>query len=217
MKDIKALLDLADWSMIDYCCEKNDYEQAYRWLRKAEQPKEWISIGKSEIDGAEYKFNDIELIEAAMHRLFDWGYTVHSVHTINDKGRFATTAIVDVHYKFNGEAEYRHQGGGATSYCTDIKATILATPKSISQAKKNACKYIGDLLGLNLNREAEELPIVSVRAEPSEMDKETEKELNLLRQQVKAATTKELAMKLINASPFRLMPELKDLANQKIN
>lgn len=217
MKDIKNLLNLQVFTTIDQLVKDQRFEEAYMLVRVTPQPSEWISIGKSEIDGAEYKFNDIELIEGIMHRLFIWGYTVYSVHTMNDKGRFATTAIIDVHYKFSGEAEYRHQGGGATSYCTDIKATILATPKSISQAKKNACKYIGELLGLSLNREQEELPIISVKAEPSEMDKETEKELEILRQQIKAASTKELAQKLLDNSPFRLMPDLKILVNQKIN
>jgi hypothetical protein len=61
------------------------------------------------------------------------------------------------------------------------------------------------------------LPIISVKAEPSEMDKETEKELEILRQQIKAASTKELAQKLLDNSPFRLMPDLKVLVNQKIN
>jgi hypothetical protein len=219
MKDIKALLDLRGglFSTIEQLAKDKRFSEAYEVLMASSQPDEWISIGKSEIDGAEYKFNNIELIEGIMNRLFDWGYTIINVYTLNVQGRFATTAIVDVHYKFNGEAEYRHQGGGATSYCTDVKAIILATPKSISQAKKNACKYIGKLLGLDLNREQEELPIVSVKAEPSEMDKETEKELEILRQQIKAASTKELAQKLLDNSPFRLMPDLKVLVSQKIN
>lgn len=214
MKDIKALLDLSqpDFDIILRYANDGNFDVAHRIVRDLAQLSEWISIGKSEIDGTEYKFNDIELIEGIMNRLFVWGYTITNVYTLNVQGKFATTAIVDVHYRFQGEAEYRHQGGGATSYCTDIKAIILATPKSISQAKKNACKYIGKLLGLDLNREAEELPIIS-----SKPEKETAKELELLMQQVKAANTKELAMKLINASPFRFMPELKELANKKVN
>jgi hypothetical protein len=221
MKDIKALLNLAEpvFSQIDQLISLKQFNLAYAMIQQAPQPPEWVSIGKSEIDMSEYKFNDIELVEGIMYRLFDcnWGYTIINVHTLNDKGRFATTAIIDTHYKFAGEAEYRHQGGVATSYCTDVKALIISSPKSVSQAKKNSLKYIGKLLGLDLNREQEELPIISSKPEPSELDKETDQQLAQLRMQLKLASTKEAAEKLLSSSPFKFYPELKEIVNQKVN
>lgn len=221
MKDIKALLDLKNdfFDLIKGLIREGFFDEAYHAIKNEKQPAEWIETGRSEADNSEYQYNDIQLIEGVMYRLFsnDWGYTVTSVYHIQDKGRFSSTSVVDGFYKFSGETEYHRQGGAASSFCPDIRLLNINTAKVVSQGKKNFCKQLGKLLGLDLNREQEELPIISTKQEPSELDKETDQQLAQLRMQLKLASTKEAAEKLLSSSPFKFSPELKEIVNQKVN
>lgn len=137
----------------------------YDLIDRAEPPAEWVAELPSKIDsGASYKAIPLDLMEAAVRRIFGFSRIIDTSLTINqDKGKFAVTAIVKYGYHQEGILI-----GVATVSTSDIAMLELASPKAVSMAVKNAIKQLGGLFGKYLNRveqaefEIEEMPKTSL-------------------------------------------------------
>lgn len=208
---IKERLDLAEpiFLSIDDAIEKEEWETVFQLL-DSPQPEEWIKKGKSEFFAdREYEYNEIELLEAILNRICrGWGPTIKKTIIVQDKGQFAVTTILNLEYRL-GRREVE-ENGIATVYAQSIKHLTIATPKSVTDAIKNACKRIGGLLGGNLNRGIEDLPVIQPE---TIMQDETDQEKEKLKEAIKDAKSMEEAESLWKKSPFRLMPEFEEIIN----
>lgn len=148
---------------IDKLVQANDFQAISALIDRAEPPAEWIIELPSKADpGASYKAIPLDLMEAALRRIFGGSRIVETSLTINqDKGRFAVTAVVKYAYTF---PSWSNLIGVATVSASDIGMLELASPKAVSMAVKNAIKQLGGLFGKYLNRveqaefDIEELP-----------------------------------------------------------
>jgi len=121
----------------------------YGLIDMAEPPAEWVIELPSKVEsGASYKTLPLDLMEAAIRRIFGRNTRVSDTSlTINqDKGRFSVTAVVKYYY---GDGVLI---GVATVCTSDISMLELASPKAVSMAVKNAIKQLGGLFGKYLNR-----------------------------------------------------------------
>lgn len=123
-------------------------------IDRAEPPAEWIIELPSKIEsGASYKTIPLDLMEAAVRRIFGGSRIVDTSLTISqDKGKFAVTAIVKYGYSFISKEGISQLVGVATVCTSDIAMMELASPKAVSMAVKNAIKQLGGLFGKYLNR-----------------------------------------------------------------
>jgi hypothetical protein len=168
MKTIPELLDL----MNEF--SSKDHKEMFN----KDQPLEWVKLKKSVINETDYQYNDIELIEGLMDRMFkDWYYEIKHQPVVNqDKnGGFAVTVSIELFYLLKGgETSYIKKSGISTEYVSSIKMLPLATPKASSMAFKNAAKKIGKLFGNSLNRNIEEAVLLDIQIEkeaPDRMEK----------------------------------------------
>ena len=159
------LLRLGDpiFKEIDKLVQAKDFQAIAALIDRVEPPNEWIIELPSKADpNASYKAIPLDLMEAALRRIFGGSRIVETSLTINqDKGRFAVTAVVKYGYTFH---IWSHLVGVATVSASDIAMLELASPKAVSMAVKNAIKQLGGLFGKYLNRveqaefDIEELP-----------------------------------------------------------
>jgi len=136
---------------IDRLVQANDFHSISALIDRAEPPAEWIIELPSKIEpGASYKVLPLDLMEAAVRRIFGASRIVDTSLTINqDKGKFAVTAVVKYAYTF---PSWSNLIGVATVCTSDIGMLELASPKAVSMAVKNAIKQLGGLFGKYLNR-----------------------------------------------------------------
>lgn len=139
---------------LDKLVSDRKFTALYDLIDRAEPPAEWIIELPSKIDsGASYKAIPLDLMEAAVRRIFGGSRIVDTSLTISqDKGRFAVTAVVKYGYQFPGMDGVAQLIGVATVCTSDIGMLELASPKAVSMAVKNAIKQLGGLFGKYLNR-----------------------------------------------------------------
>lgn len=210
---LEALLKLGDpvfkklnrvWTNLDRI-ELND-------LLNSPQPGEWIKEFNSDlIPGRIYFYNEISLIESLMDKCFPgWYYSIDSNSIMQDKGKFSSTTIVSVYYRI-GSFE-KIVMGVSSSFAESIQHLSLATPLSVTEARKNAIKQIGDFFGKSINRNIENapLPVMQIKKEDKEQDDEFEK--------VKAkiiSMSKADAEMYLPVCGFKYNLELKEIINLK--
>lgn len=173
-----------------------------------EQPSEWIKVKKSVINESEYEYNDIELIEALMDRMFsEWYYEIpFSPIIVQDKTGISVTVTVKLHFGIGIEESITT--GIATEYVTNMKMLSLATPKAASMAFKNAARKIGRLFGNSLNRGLDEAVLPEIQIEKETPDR-AEQRYKILIDDCK--TIDEL-----KTYQFVVPSKLKDYYNQKM-
>ena len=139
---------------LDKLVSERKFTALYDLIDRAEPPAEWIIELPSKIDsGASYKALPLDLMEAAVRRIFGGSRIIDTSLTISqDKGRFAVTAVVKYGYHFPGMDGLAQLIGVATVCTSDIGMLELASPKAVSMAVKNAIKQLGGLFGKYLNR-----------------------------------------------------------------
>lgn len=212
--NVKDLLELREpiFLEIDAAIEQEEWGTVFELL-DTPQPEEWIKKGKSEFFAdREYEYNEIELLEAILKRAF-FNYDVlikQQPIIVHDKGRFAVTSTVILKVWLKDE-EYHKYHGIATVYADSIKHLTLATPKSVTDAIKNACKRIGALLGGNLNRGIEDIQVIQTDNSNPAADEELEQ----AKLGIESFETHEEAMGWLSSSPWKYNLELKSLINTK--
>jgi hypothetical protein len=139
---------------LDRLISDQDATALYNLIDRAEPPAEWIIELPSKIDsGASYKTIPLDLMEAAVRRIFGGSRIADTSLTISqDKGRFAVTAVVNYGYQLPNMNGMAHLIGVATVCTSDIAMMELTSPKAVSMAVKNAIKQLGGLFGKYLNR-----------------------------------------------------------------
>jgi hypothetical protein len=153
---------------IHQLCKQGSYQEAYEVIQTENPPQSWIIELDSRLKkGEKYKTIKIELLEAAVRKIFG----VCELRTIEqpiihqDKsGIISVTVISKIETRhLEGKPYPLVLSGIATEVVDSAKLLPLATPKASSMAVKNAIKQLGKLFGKYLNNEAEEveLPIES--------------------------------------------------------
>lgn len=161
--NVKELLKLGEpiFSKIDKLVKAEKYEEAYELIDSSEPPKEWIlELPSKSSPGETYKALPIDLMEAAMRRIFGSAgiETINQPTIVSDKGRFAVTVVVSYYYNaFELKSFPKTVDGIATVSCNDISLLELASPKASTMAVKNAIKQLGGLFGKYLNRPVEDV------------------------------------------------------------
>lgn len=161
--NVKELLKLGEpiFSKIDKLVKAEKYEEAYELIDSSEPPKEWIlELPSKSSPGDTYKALPIDLMEAAMRRIFGSAgiETINQPTIVSDKGKFAVTVVVSYYYNaFEFKSFSKTIDGIATVSCNDISLLELASPKASTMAVKNAIKQLGGLFGKYLNRPVEDV------------------------------------------------------------
>ena len=175
--NLKELLKKGDpiFKKIDALVEAKEYDKASRLIEETEPPSEWIiELPSKSVPGTTYKTLPIDIMEAAMRRIFKEAYISEIKTPIisQDKGKFAATVCISYTYTpFNSELFYKELYGIATVVSPDISMLELATPKASTMAVKNAIKQMGGLFGKYLNRVSED---IDLPLEPAEIVLSTE-------------------------------------------
>lgn len=194
------LLELAEplFQEIDKAIIAKDWPKVFILLDYP-QPEQWIKRGKSDFfPGQEYEYNEIELLEAVLDRISEgWDVHIKSTNIVQDKGKFAVTTHVEIQIDMPNDFFYYE--GIATTFAESIQHLTLATPKSVTDAVKNACKRIGRLLGRDLNRGIEDLPVIQVANNEVTDEKEWLQFLDSLRH----IQTQEDAVEFVKRGPFK--------------
>jgi hypothetical protein len=170
--NLKDLLKKGEpiFKKIDALLEAKEYDKAYQLIETSEPPSEWIlELPSKSVPGTTYKTLSIDIMEAAMKRIFKDAYISEIKAPIisQDKGKFAVTVCVSYTYTgFNEGFFFKEVYGVATVVSPDISMLELATPKASTMAVKNAIKQVGALFGKYLNRASED---VDLPLEPAEI------------------------------------------------
>jgi hypothetical protein len=175
---VQKLLALGEpiFQKIDDAIKTGNIAEAYGLLNSP-QPVEWI---REDTSGNTFYYNDIVLLEALMTRIFTYWRREIISNTINqEKGRFASTSIVRIHFKEFGKQSFWFTDGIATEYAHTLEALRLATPLSATNAKRNACKQLGNLFGLSLNRIDGEERMPEPPPKPDNTEIEIKSEFNI--------------------------------------
>lgn len=185
--NVKELLKLGEpiFSKIDKLVKAEKYEEAYELIDSSEPPKEWIlELPSKSSPGETYKALPIDLMEAAMRRIFGSAgiETINQPTIVSDKGRFAVTLVVSYYYNaFELKSFSKTVDGIATVSCNDISLLELASPKASTMAVKNAIKQLGGLFGKYLNRPVEDVEfpdeIQEKKLSPEELSKDISQRL----------------------------------------
>ena len=149
---------------IDSLCKQGLFKEAYNVIQTESPPQSWIIELESRLKkGEKYKTIKIELLEAAVRRIFGVCElrTIESPVIHSDKsGVISVTIIAKIETKYLENRPYPLVFSGvATEVVDNAKLLPLATPKASSMAVKNAIKQFGKLFGKYLNNESEELEL----------------------------------------------------------
>jgi hypothetical protein len=123
-------------------------------IDKYEPPASWILELPSQLKEGTYKTLPLDLMEAAVRRIFGYQSAISSVSSpiiIQDKlGKFSVSMTVE--YVLCGNYGCFHVVGSASVTSPNLQGLELATPKASSMAAKNALKQLGGLFGKYLNK-----------------------------------------------------------------
>lgn len=126
-------------------------------IDKYEPPASWILELPSQLKEGTYKTLPIDLMEAAVRRIFGQHSGISSISdpiiTQDKLGKFSVSVKVGYCLENYG-THYVYGIASVTS--PNIQGLELATPKASSMAVKNALKQLGGLFGKYLNREEEQ-------------------------------------------------------------
>lgn len=170
--NLKDLLKKGEpiFKKIDALVEAKEYDKAMQLIESSEPPSEWVmELPSKSVPGTTYKAISIDVMEAAMRRIFKDAYICEIKAPIisQDKGKFAVTiCVIYGYYGFGESFSYKELHGIATVVSPDISMLELASPKASTMAVKNAIKQMGGLFGKYLNRATEE---VDLPLEPAEI------------------------------------------------
>ena len=210
------MLSLKDpvWEHFQTAINTKD-KKAWMGLLNVPQAPEWIKKGKSEFFAdREYEYNEIELLEGIFSLIcFDWKVNFRPPIIVQDKGFFAVTTNLTLGIQvWEGDYHLPYEGI-ATVYAQSIRHLTLATPKSVTDAIKNAAKRMGPLTGRNLNRGIEDIQVIQTDTSNPAVDEEFEQ----AKMGIESFATPEEAMEWLTSSPWKYNLELKKLINTKFN
>jgi hypothetical protein len=123
-------------------------------IDRYEPPASWILELPSQLKEGAYKTLPLELMEAAVKRIFGQESGITSISSptiIQDKlGKFSVSVTAE--YTLCGGYGYYRLTGIASVTSPNLQGLELATPKASSMAVKNALKQLGGLFGKYLNK-----------------------------------------------------------------
>lgn len=123
-------------------------------IDRYEPPASWILELPSQLKEGTYKTLPLELMEAAVKRIFGQESGITSISSptiIQDKlGKFSVSVTAE--YTLCGGYGYYRLTGIASVTSPNLQGLELATPKASSMAVKNALKQLGGLFGKYLNK-----------------------------------------------------------------
>jgi hypothetical protein len=158
MKDAEQV-----FALIDSLVSMGKVQEAYDIIQSTNPPQSWlIELDSIASKGEKFKSIKLELLEAAMRRIFGKCEISHIEPPIisHDKsGHISATVVVGVKTLTLGQNTPVILSGLATEVVSSMKLLPLATPKASSMAVKNAIKQVGRLFGKYLNNENEELEL----------------------------------------------------------
>ena len=159
MQDAEAI-----FQKIDAFVKEGKISQAYEVIQSENPPNSWLIELDSRLKkGEKYKSIKLELLEAAVRRIFGVCelQTIENPVIHSDKsGTISVTIIAKIETKYlDGKPYPLVLSGIATEIVDSAKLLPLATPKASSMAVKNAIKQLGRLFGKYLNNESEELEL----------------------------------------------------------
>jgi hypothetical protein len=185
------------------------YDEAFDLLNTA-QPDQWIKTKKSHVKNVMYNYNEIELIEAVMSRLFNYKTKIKQPIIVHDGKKFAVTLRCKVQYNFKiAPADKFTAHGIASEVVANIEWLRLASPAARSNAFKNACASMGKLLGGGMNRGLEEsLPNAN---DETDLDKKLTEEYFTAVGAIKKSKSKAQAMEISKKYGLSLHVEIKKI------
>lgn len=210
---IEALLGLRQsvFEQIDEAVKEKDFVRAYALL-DSPQPQEWQRFGKSVFSDETYLYNEVNLIEALMRRVFGRYQISHIFNppVITGSGDgFAITIQLNVKYtNWEDGNNSNYLPGIATVYSPNIEQLTVATPTAVSEAFKNACKRIGTFFGRDLNRRGQDISVIPVKKEPDIYQNEFYDLLSILIEK-----SQDEAESILRQSTFKYNPALKKLVS----
>jgi hypothetical protein len=123
-------------------------------IDRMEPPASWVIELPSQIKEGTYKTIPLDLMEAAVKRIFGQESGISRVDapiiTQDRNGRFSAT--VSLAYKVTGDFGAHYLTGMASVTSPNIQGLELATPKAKAMAIKNALRDLGGLFGKYLNK-----------------------------------------------------------------
>jgi len=145
----------------EFAAEPDSMPDLLQAIDYMQPPESWILELPSQIREGTYKTIPIDVMEAAVKRIFGYRSGIFSITPqvpVQEKGRFSS--LVKVGYALDGHFGEHYLEGVAAVTSPNIQALELAVPKASSMAVKNAIKQLGGLFGKYLNREEEENIVV---------------------------------------------------------
>jgi hypothetical protein len=155
---------------IDELVRQEKFNEAYEIIQSTNPPDSWLIELDSRLKkGEKYKSIKLELMEAAVRRIFGLCElrSIEQPIIAQDKsGMVSVTVVCKLETRYLEKKPFPLVLSGVSTEIVDnMRLLPLATPKASSMAVKNAIKQLGRLFGKYLNNEAEELELPIESAE----------------------------------------------------
>lgn len=138
----------------EFAEDRESLTDVLEMIDRYEPPASWILELPSQLKEGTYKTLPLELMEAAVKRIFGQESGITSISSptiIQDKaGKFSVSVTAE--YTLCGGYGYYRLTGIASVTSPNLQGLELATPKASSMAVKNALKQLGGLFGKYLNK-----------------------------------------------------------------
>lgn len=216
---VQKLLALGEpiFKKIDEAIKAKKFDEAYALLNSP-QPTEWVKEEKNIHTKEVYYYNDMELIEALLTKIFKrWKRRIQSNVVTQEKSKYISTTIVILEY-LNLENKWDVVDGIASVPAPNLEWLQLAVPLSATNAKGNAARQLGSLFGLSLNRiEGQEKmpPLQTITQDYGNVDDEEKKKYLDFKALLESAETKQVAEIMLSGSEFKLIRELQLIVQNK--
>lgn len=179
------------FSKIDELVKQGKFKEAYEVIQTDNPPDSWIIELDSRLKkGEKYKSIKLELMEAAVRRIFgscELRSIEQPIISHDKSGAVSVTVVCKLETRYlEGKPFPFVLSGVSTEIVDNMRLLPLATPKASSMAVKNAIKQLGKLFGKYLNNEAEELELP---IESTEKLLSLEEELQAITEGILAAKT----------------------------
>lgn len=181
------------FSEIDRLVKQEKFDEAYEIIQITNPPDSWLIELDSRLKkGEKYKSIKLELMEAAVRRIFglcELRSIEQPIIAQDKQGMVSVTVVCKLETRYLDDKPFPLVLSGVSTEIVDnMRLLPLATPKASSMAVKNAIKQLGRLFGKYLNNEAEELELP---IEPTEKLLSPEEELQAITDGILAAKTQE--------------------------
>lgn len=179
------------FSEIDRLVKQEKFDEAYEIIQITNPPDSWLIELDSRLKkGEKYKSIKLELMEAAVRRIFglcELRSIEQPIIAQDKQGMVSVTVVCKLETRYLDDKPFPLVLSGVSTEIVDnMRLLPLATPKASSMAVKNAIKQLGRLFGKYLNNEAEELELP---IEPTEKLLSPEEELQAITDGILAAKT----------------------------